>query len=606
MSVEFKKLMFANKVQNRYGQYELIQSKIGIGSLGEVHLVKRNNIEYAMKIVQFDMDDEEQQYDLLNEVHIIKHLDSKYLCKSVDCFVNTYDEFCMVFPYAKNGDLLSYIEKNMPGQDIPEETLKDWIAQIALGLLELHSSNIMHRDIKPSNILVLDDGSLQIFDFGMAAKSGERPKRKRSFAGTYDYMAPELANLKYDNQADIYSLGILILELANRKHSKRMPYTDKFESYAPNFSYQFNDLIWKMLNENSQTRPNSFQLVCLDYLSQSKFIKEYFNTKGSIDYAQGMINQCLQIVSFHISTQQRDSHNYLYMHELDSLIKSVDKLKSKMNNYQFLAKAYWDEYFPEYDSRLIQKYSKDFNRPNVIGFYGLNNPKYQTEDIEYRRIINDQYRDKPLVWTLIDKFDTSKVDEASNQRNNQESSNQIMQIDKVISYQISDSNMFNREDKKQLWLQDSQEFIKNELKNIKIISSGMLEDIRSKCLEICILGIMQHEARKEIARNIVNQMHRNVKEMHWCCLVGHQQISYNLFIDAKYFMDLEYCGYKVIIFIENWSTAGKLNLDQVRQHALLRDKIEAEILKEYNITKIEKEGRNIHQILDTMQKNLLD
>eukprot|EP00347_Sterkiella_histriomuscorum_P005926 403354737 len=192
MLASFKEQLFSNKLLN-FGPYELIQSKIGVGSLGEVHLVKRNNIEYAMKIVQFDMQDEEQQYDLINEVHIIKHLDAKYLCKSVDCFVNTNDEFCMVFPYAKNGDLLSYIEKNMPGQEIPEETLKDWIAQIALGLLELHLSNIMHRDIKPSNILVLDDGSLQIFDFGMAAKSGERPKRKRSFAGTYDYMAPELA-----------------------------------------------------------------------------------------------------------------------------------------------------------------------------------------------------------------------------------------------------------------------------------------------------------------------------------------------------------------------------------------------------------------------------
>eukprot|EP00347_Sterkiella_histriomuscorum_P011807 403371023 len=290
MSVEFKKLMFANKVQNRYGQYELIQSKIGIGSLGEVHLVKRNNIEYAMKIVQFDMDDEEQQYDLLNEVHIIKHLDSKYLCKSVDCFVNTYDEFCMVFPYAKNGDLLSYIEKNMPGQDIPEETLKDWIAQIALGLLELHSSNIMHRDIKPSNILVLDDGSLQIFDFGMAAKSGERPKRKRSFAGTYDYMAPELAHLKYDNYVDIYSLGISILQVANKQYSKHMTYMNKFKNSAPNYSYQFNDLIWKMLNEDPKTRPSAFQIRQAINLDTQRYSRHLSNSQSQYFRIQRLID----------------------------------------------------------------------------------------------------------------------------------------------------------------------------------------------------------------------------------------------------------------------------------------------------------------------------
>eukprot|EP00347_Sterkiella_histriomuscorum_P015243 403357766 len=275
MLASFKEQLFSNKLLN-FGPYELIQSKIGVGSLGEVHLVKRNNIEYAMKIVQFDMQDEEQQYDLINEVHIIKHLDAKYLCKSVDCFVNTNDEFCMVFPYAKNGDLLSYIEKNMPGQEIPEETLKDWIAQIALGLLELHLSNIMHRDIKPSNILVLDDGSLQIFDFGMAAKSGERPKRKRSFAGTYDYMAPELANLKYNNQVDIYSLAISLLQIANKKHSKHMTYIDNFESFAPYYSQQFNDLIWKMLNENPNIRPIHMQMVSMDKVIQATKMKKQY------------------------------------------------------------------------------------------------------------------------------------------------------------------------------------------------------------------------------------------------------------------------------------------------------------------------------------------
>eukprot|EP00347_Sterkiella_histriomuscorum_P015633 403356289 len=336
-----------------------------------------------MKIVQFDIDDEEQQYDLLNEVHIIKHLDAKYLCKSVDCFVNTNDELCMVFPYAQNGDLLSYIDKYMPGQDIPEETLKEWIAQIALGLLELHSSNIMHRDIKPSNILVLDDGSLQIFDFGMAAKSGERPKRKRSFAGTYDYMAPELAELKYNNCVDIYSLGISILQIAIQKYSKDMTSADIFKSYAPAYSFEFNDLIWKMLNENPKTRPTAFQLISLDYLSETKPIKEYFSTKGSMDYAYGMINKSLQVISYHVSKQQRDQHSYLYMHEVESLIKQIDQLKSKMNNYQYFAKNYWDEQCPGYDSKLIKKYMQNFNRPTIVGFYGQKEERYQNDNVVY-------------------------------------------------------------------------------------------------------------------------------------------------------------------------------------------------------------------------------
>eukprot|EP00347_Sterkiella_histriomuscorum_P014367 403361139 len=549
MLASFKEQLFSNKLLN-FGPYELIQSKIGVGSLGEVHLVKRNNIEYAMKIVQFDMQDEEQQYDLINEVHIIKHLDAKYLCKSVDCFVNTNDEFCMVFPYAKNGDLLSYIEKNMPGQEIPEETLKDWIAQIALGLLELHSSNIMHRDIKPSNILVLDDGSLQIFDFGMAAKSGERPKRKRSFAGTYDYMAPELAIFKYDNQVDIYSLAISILQLANRKHSKHMTYANNFKTFAPNYSQQFNDLIWKMMNENPKTRPTAFQLISLDYLSETKPIKEYFSTKGSMDYAYGMINKSLQVISYHVSKQQRDQHSYLYMHEVESLIKQIDQLKSKMNNYQYHAKTYWDELCPRYDFKLIKKFKQDFNSPDVTGFYGINAPYYQEEKRVYRRIINDQYRDKPLVWTVKDQYDTSEKDHDQIQEvNDFEYLSEIMQVDKVISYQISESLLFNRSEKRQLWLQDSQEYLKNELKNVRIINSGMEGEMSSKFKDIAVLSILQHDTRRQIAANIVDQMYEHVEKLYWCCLVGQHQISYNLQLSITHFMDIEYCGFKVLVFV---------------------------------------------------------
>eukprot|EP00347_Sterkiella_histriomuscorum_P021549 403333585 len=513
---------------------------------------------------------------------MIKHLDSKYLCKSVDCFVNTDDEFCMVFPYAQNGDLLSYIEKNMPGQDIPEETLKDWIAQIALGLLELHSSNIMHRDIKPSNILVLDDGSLQIFDFGMAAKSGERPKRKRSFAGTYDYMAPELAHLKYNNFVDIYSLGISILQIADRKHSKYMTYTNEVQTLAPNYSFQFNDLIWKMLNENPKTRPTAFQLISLDYLSVTKPIQDYFNTLGSIDSAYCMINKSLQIVSYHISKQQRDNHSYLYMHELETLIKQIDQLKQKMNNYQYLAKAYWNEKCPEFDSKLIKKYKKDFNKPNITGFYGQEYPSYQNEEVVYRRFLNDQYRDKPLVWTLKDAYDTQQSDNENNLLlQNPEIKNKLMQIDKVITQQvIIDSHLFNREEKRQQWLQDSQQYIMNELSNVKILSSGMLDEMRKKCLDIIIVSVLQFDKRKDIAANVVDQMHMNVKQMHWCCLVGHYQISYNYFIDIKYFMDLEYCGYKVMVFIENFSIQQKMDLEKVKQFAAIQKAKDDQIIVE--------------------------
>lgn len=70
---------------------------------------------------------------------------------------------------------------------------------------------VIHRDLKPENILLDDHYNVKICDFGWSAG---RERSRKTFCGTYEYMAPEIYNnRRYDYRVDIWSLGILLFEL---------------------------------------------------------------------------------------------------------------------------------------------------------------------------------------------------------------------------------------------------------------------------------------------------------------------------------------------------------------------------------------------------------
>jgi serine/threonine protein kinase len=76
----------------------------------------------------------------------------------------------------------------------------------------LQKLNIIHRDIKPENIMVSDDNTLKLSDFGWSIKT--RNSSRKTFCGTPDYFCPEIIRYKpFDYKIDNWSLGILAYEL---------------------------------------------------------------------------------------------------------------------------------------------------------------------------------------------------------------------------------------------------------------------------------------------------------------------------------------------------------------------------------------------------------
>jgi len=102
---------------------------------------------------------------------------------------------------------------------IPNEEIIEIAKQIAQGLEHAHANRIIHRDIKPHNILINEDGIVKVADFGIArAVTSSTIVTTQEAIGSVHYSSPEQARGGFvDEKSDIYSLGILLYELATKK-----------------------------------------------------------------------------------------------------------------------------------------------------------------------------------------------------------------------------------------------------------------------------------------------------------------------------------------------------------------------------------------------------
>ena len=116
-------------------------------------------------------------------------------------------------------------------REMTEKEVKRFGIDICNGLEVCGKKSIIHRDIKPDNLFVDEYGNFKLGDFGVARRL-EGTASSMSKKGTYSYMAPEVFfGKKYDNRADIYSLGMVMYKLLNRKREPFVDLQKDFVSY---------------------------------------------------------------------------------------------------------------------------------------------------------------------------------------------------------------------------------------------------------------------------------------------------------------------------------------------------------------------------------------
>uniref|UniRef100_A0A8C5MEE1 non-specific serine/threonine protein kinase n=1 Tax=Leptobrachium leishanense TaxID=445787 RepID=A0A8C5MEE1_9ANUR len=150
--------------------------------------------------------------------------------------------------------------------------------QMLEALAYLHSMKIIHRDLKAGNVLLTQDGDIKLADFGVSAKNVRTLQRRGSFIGTPYWMAPEVVmcetmkDAPYDYRADVWSLGITLIEMAQIEppHHELNPMRVLLKiaksepptlSSPSKWSPEFRDFLKKALDKNPDTRPSAAQLL---------------------------------------------------------------------------------------------------------------------------------------------------------------------------------------------------------------------------------------------------------------------------------------------------------------------------------------------------------
>lgn len=201
--------MINNIICNRYK----ILDHLGTGGMATVWLGYDTILDrkVAIKTFKIDANDEGAVKRFNREAKAVTSLSHPNIVSIYDV-ENEGDFYYLILEYVEGMTLKDYMIKN---PRIPIETIVHIAKQIAAGLSHAHQNGIIHRDIKPQNILMDDNLTCKITDFGIARAYGDTTlTQTNQMLGTVYYLSPEQARGNVATaQSDIYSLGILIFEM---------------------------------------------------------------------------------------------------------------------------------------------------------------------------------------------------------------------------------------------------------------------------------------------------------------------------------------------------------------------------------------------------------
>uniref|UniRef100_A0A2A4JJM5 non-specific serine/threonine protein kinase n=1 Tax=Heliothis virescens TaxID=7102 RepID=A0A2A4JJM5_HELVI len=253
--------------------------EIGHGSFGAVYYARCNltkEIVAIKKMSYVGKQSEEKWQDILKEIKFLKQLEHPNTIEYKGCYKREHTAW-LVMEYCV-GSASDIIEVHK--RPLREEEIAAICEGVVCGLSYLHSLGRIHRDIKAGNILLTENGTVKLADFGSA--SIKCPAN--SFVGTPYWMAPEVILAmdegQYDGKVDVWSLGITCIELAERKPPYfnmnamsalyHIAQNDSPTLQAPEWTDTFRYFVEACLQKNPQDRPSSTKLLSHPFITRPR------------------------------------------------------------------------------------------------------------------------------------------------------------------------------------------------------------------------------------------------------------------------------------------------------------------------------------------------
>jgi serine/threonine protein kinase/Tfp pilus assembly protein PilF len=265
------------------GRYQVIE-ELGRGGMGTVYKVYDTRVKekIALKLLKPDVAaDAETIERFSSELKLARKVSHRNICRMFD-LGETNGSYFITMEYVHGEDLRALIRKF--GQLSAAQAIS--IArQLCEGLTEAHRLGIVHRDLKPSNIMMDEEGTARIMDFGIARALRTKGITSAGImVGTPEYMSPEqVEGLEVDARSDIYSLGIVLYEMLTGrapfqgetplavavKHKTEMPVPP--EKLNPQLPDELNRLVLRCLEKDREKRFQTAAelLASLDKIGQA-------------------------------------------------------------------------------------------------------------------------------------------------------------------------------------------------------------------------------------------------------------------------------------------------------------------------------------------------
>ncbi|XP_041065066.1 STE20-like serine/threonine-protein kinase isoform X4 [Carcharodon carcharias] len=252
-----------------------IIGELGDGAFGKVYKAqnKQTGILAAAKVI--DTKSEEELEDYIVEIDILASCDHHHIVKLLDAFY--YENKLWILIEFCAGGAVDAVMLELE-RALTEPQIQVICKHTLEALSYLHDNKVIHRDLKAGNILLTMEGDVKLADFGVSAKNSRTLQRRDSFIGTPYWMAPEVVMCEtskdkpYDYKADIWSLGVTLIEMAQMEppHHELNPMRVLLKiakadpptlAQPSRWSPEFSDFLKKALEKNVEVRWSCQQLL---------------------------------------------------------------------------------------------------------------------------------------------------------------------------------------------------------------------------------------------------------------------------------------------------------------------------------------------------------
>eukprot|EP00005_Dracoamoeba_jomungandri_P003839 CAMPEP_0174258496 /NCGR_PEP_ID=MMETSP0439-20130205/7478_1 /TAXON_ID=0 /ORGANISM="Stereomyxa ramosa, Strain Chinc5" /LENGTH=485 /DNA_ID=CAMNT_0015342025 /DNA_START=174 /DNA_END=1631 /DNA_ORIENTATION=+ len=166
------------------------------------------------------MEDPEEQKYIMREMSVLESFEHPNILDFIGYCIDEDNTLFIVTEWLACGDLWKKVSNT--NEVIEYKDIARWATDTASALAYLHSLDVIHRDLKCENLLLTADSHIKICDLGFARSKKTRTNRrnlKMTIVGTEPFMAPEvITGRPYNEKCDVFSFGVVLLEMMARKH----------------------------------------------------------------------------------------------------------------------------------------------------------------------------------------------------------------------------------------------------------------------------------------------------------------------------------------------------------------------------------------------------